>query len=302
MALLHPPAPTGTPPTLADAAAACERLARTHYENFTVVSWLLPRRLRPHFRVLYAYCRSVDDLGDEGEPASRLPKLDAFAEELDRAYAGTPRTPLFQALAPTIRQFDLEREQFERLIAANRMDQGSGRFDTYRDLLHYCDHSATPVGRLVLQLLGHRDSQRVRLSDAICTGLQLANFWQDVDRDLRAGRIYLPLEDLDRFGYSEQDLAHRVCDDRFRALMRLQLARASALFTEGAPLADAVRGRVRLDLRLFVAGGRAILDAIERDGYDVFRRRPTLLRWAKARLAVGAIAGLTLREPFWWVG
>jgi squalene synthase HpnC len=303
MALLSPP-DTGSPgaASLTDATAACEALARTHYENFTVVSWLLPRRLRPHFRVVYAYCRSVDDLGDEGAADGRIERLDAFAAELDRAYCGTPTTPLFQALQPTIRQFDLEREQLERLITANRLDQGSGRFPTYADLLHYCDHSATPVGRLVLQLLGHRDDERVRRSDATCTGLQLANFWQDVAVDLRKGRIYLPLDDLERFGYTEQDLAHQTCDDRWRALMRFEVARARALFNAGFPLRDMVQGRVRLDLTLFSRGGMWVLDAIERNGYDVFRRRPTLSKWGKAKLALGSVAELTVHNPLWWIG
>ncbi len=280
-------------------AAAAERLARDHYENFTVVSWCLPRRLRPHFHALYAYCRTVDDLGDEAPPSERLALLDAFERDLDRALRsdGTPEHPVMRALQATLREVEIPEEPLRRLIRANRRDQATTRTATYADLLDYCDDSATPVGRLVLALLGHRDAERIRLSDATCTGLQLANFWQDVAVDWGKGRVYLPLEDLARFGYAVEEIGRGVVDDRWRALLRFEAARARALFVEGLPLRDLVRGRARLDVLLFSRGGLAILDAIEGAGYDVFRRRPTLSRGRKARLALGALAGLLLRDP-----
>ncbi|MCI0342848.1 MAG: squalene synthase HpnC [Planctomycetales bacterium] len=278
-------------------AAAAEGLARDHYENFTVVSWLLPRGLRPHFHALYAYCRTVDDLGDEAPPAERPALLDAFERDLDRAFRGTPAHPVMRALQATLREHSLPEEPLRRLIRANRRDQTTTRYATYTDLLDYCDDSATPVGRLVLALLGHRDAERVRLSDATCTGLQLANFWQDVGGDWGRGRVYIPLEDLARFGYGAEEIARGIVDDRWRALLRFEVARARALFVEGLPLRDLVQGRARLDIALFSRGGLAILDAIEAVGYDVFRRRPTLSRGRKARIALGSLAGLLFRDP-----
>ena len=208
--------------TLAQAYAHCRRIALGHYENFPVVSWLLPRELRPHIFALYAYCRGVDDLGDEAE-GDRLALLDEWEAELRRCYDGSPSDVRFVALADTIRRFDIPPEPFLRLIEANRRDQRVNRYQTFDELLDYCSYSANPVGRLVLYVFGYRDEERARLADNTCTALQLANFWQDVRRDLKMGRVYIPLEDMARFGYSEADLVARPGD-------------------AGVPPADALRG------------------------------------------------------------
>jgi squalene synthase HpnC len=280
--------------TIADAFAYCERLCRTHYENFTVVARFIPRDLRRHFHSIYAFCRFVDDLGDEAA-GDRLALLDEWEADLRRCYGDNgeqPQHPIHVALRETIRQFAIPATPFLKLIEANRMDQRRRRHPTYADLLHYCDHSANPVGHLVLYLLGYRDAERQRLSDAICTGLQLANFWQDVQRDLAMDRIYIPLEDMARFGYSESDLQTGVVDDRFRGLMRFEVERARALFAAGRPLADMVHGVARWQLRLYSAGGLAVLQAIERLDYDVLHQRPALSKADKARLAMQALLDL----------
>ncbi|MFQ5872343.1 MAG: squalene synthase HpnC [Dehalococcoidia bacterium] len=263
----------------------CERLARTHYENFTVGSWLLPRELRQHVFNIYAYCRSVDDLGDEVE-GDRLAILDQWEEDLRRCYHGVPHHPVLMAVQATIEQFDIPLQPFVKLVEANRMDQRTKRFSTYSDLLHYCDHSANPVGHMVLYLFGYRDEERQRLADATCTALQLANFWQDVSRDLDMGRIYIPLEDMERFKYTEDDLQQRRFDGKFRILMAFEVERARGLFEEGLELVDLVTDNLRVDLELFSRGGMKVLDAIEKMEYDVFSRRPTLSRLEKARLLV----------------
>lgn len=302
MELVSPPAQTPGPAGPGgDGQAAADALADAHYENFPVLTFV-PRRMRPHFANLYAFCRRVDDIGDEGDdtPAQRMARLDEFAAQLDLAYLGTPTDRRFRALQGTINAFQLEREQFERLIVANRMDQGPGRFETYADLLHYCDHSATPVGRLVLQLYGHRDAERVRRSDATCTALQLANFWQDVAVDWTKQRIYLPLEDLAHFGYTEEQLATGEVNGAWRALMRFEVARARGLFTAGLPLRDQVEGRLRLVLAAFSRGGMAILDAIEAARYDVFRHRPTNTKRLFIGQAIREAARLTFVSPLWW--
>lgn len=300
MELVSPPSHTpGSPDP--DGQAAAVALAQGHYENFPVLTFV-PGRLRPHFANLYAFCRGVDDLGDEGDftHEQRMANLDAFAAQLELAYLGTPDAPRFKALQRTINEFQLEREQFERLITANRMDQGPGRFATYTDVLHYCDHSATPVGRLVLQLFGHRDAERVRRSDATCTALQLANFWQDVAIDWKKDRIYLPLEDLAHFGVTEAQIAAGECNDAWRALMRFELARARGLFSEGLPLRDMVRGRLRLVLAAFSRGGMAILGAIEAARYDVFNHRPSNTKRLFKQQALREAVRLTALSPLWW--
>jgi squalene synthase HpnC len=271
--------------SLAEAYAYCRRQATSHYENFTIVSWLLPRALRPHMYAVYAYCRGVDDLGDEA-PGDRMGLLDEWEAELSRCYQGAARRPEFIALQETVRRFDIPREPFLRLIEANRMDQRINRYRTYEDLLAYCESSADPVGHLVLYLFGYRDEERRRLSDATCTALQLTNFWQDVRRDMEKGRIYIPLADMERFGYGEADLQALRFDERFRDLMAYQVRRTRGLFRRGLDLIPMVRGRLRLDLKLFSLGGLAVLDAIEACGYDTLGRRPELSRARKALLAL----------------
>ena len=298
----------------------CEGLARTHYENFTVGSMLIPRATRRYVHAVYAYCRWVDDLGDESAdglskslgqagwrpPAAsglesatdlrpvKLDLLDAWEEELDACYDGEPSHPVMVALQDTVRRFDIPREPFLKLIEANRMEQRRDRYATYQELAHYCDHSANPVGRLFLYLFGYRDEERQRLSDLTCTALQLANFWQDVARDYRMGRIYIPMEDMARFGYGEGDLAQGVVSDEFRRLMAFQVDRARTLFQEGLELVDTLDGRIRLDVALFTAGGAAVLRAIEKQGYDVLTRRPSLSRTRKALLFLSTWARMHL--------
>ena len=199
------------------------------------------------------------------------------------------------ALAETIRRFSIPIEPFLKLIEANRIDQRTHRHRTYEDLLFYCDHSANPVGRLFLYLFGYDDPERQRLSDATCTALQLTNFWQDVRRDLEMGRIYIPQEDMGRFGCTEDQLREGVADDAFRELMRFEVERARGLFREGAALVDAVEGIVRLDIALFTEGGLHILNAIERQGYDVLSRRPALSKLARTRLAATTALRMKLR-------
>jgi squalene synthase HpnC len=242
---------------------------------------------------VYAYCRGVDDLGDEA-PGDRLALLDGWEAELRRCYEGKAAEPAFIALQETIRRFDIPPEPFLRLIEANRADQRVDRYRTYADLLAYCQNSANPVGHLVLYLFGYRDAERQRLSDATCAALQLANFWQDVRRDLEAGRIYIPLEDMERFAYGEADLVARRADARFRDLMAFQVARTRDLFREGLALIPKVRGRLRLDLRLFSLGGLAVLDAIEDIDFNVLTDRPTLSRARKAALFLRGLAPLPI--------
>jgi squalene synthase HpnC len=243
---------------------------------------------------VYAYCRGVDDLGDEA-PGDRLALLDDWEAELLRCYDGAAGRPAFIALQETIRRFDIPKEPFLRLIEANRMDQRTSRYRTYDDLLSYCENSANPVGHLVLYLFGYRDEERQRLSDATCTALQLTNFWQDVRRDLEKGRVYIPLKEMERFGYAEAGLLAHRADDRFRELMAFQVRRTRELFRRGLALIPRVRGRLRLDLRLFSLGGLAVLDAIEAAGYDTLARRPKLSRARKALLALRGLLPLPVR-------
>jgi len=279
--------------TAEEGYARCAVLARAHYENFTVGSWLLPRDRRHHVYAIYAFCRFVDDLGDELE-GNRLAALDAWEEDLLRCYDGTPRHPYLIALQQTVRRFDIPREPFLRLVEANRMDQRATRYPSYADLESYCQHSANPVGRLVLHVFGYRDEQRQRLSDQTCTALQLANFWQDVSRDYAMGRIYIPLEDMARFGYTEDELARGLFTESFRDLMAFEVERARELFRDGLRLIGTLRGRLKLDIALFSLGGTKVLDMIEAQGYDVLSRRPVVSGGARARLALQTAARLGL--------
>lgn len=263
--------------------ASCEALTRNHYENFSVGSRLLPARLRPHFYSIYAFSRGVDDLGDEAE-GDRLALLDLWESQLDACYGGTPSHPHFVALAETIRLFDIPAEPFKRLIEANRRDQTIVRHNTYADLLEYCTYSANPVGHLVLYLGKVREPDLHALADHTCTALQLTNFWQDVKRDNAIGRIYIPLEDLERFGISEEQISNGATNESFRSLMRFEVDRARQLFVDGYPLIDHLDRTLKSDLALFIRGGLSILQAIERQNYDVLSTRPTLSKLAKAKI------------------
>lgn len=293
-------------PTLAEARAYCERLARSHYENFTVVSAFFPKARRQDMYNVYAYCRYSDDLGDEelGQ-GDRHAALEAWRGEVRRLYeggggvgagadAGAVRHPILVALRETIDRYAIPAAPFEDLITAFQMDQRRPRWETFDDLRHYCRHSADPVGRLVLHVFEEARPETFALSDQTCTGLQLANFWQDVKVDLEKGRVYIPQEDLRRFEYTEKDLAAGVVDDRWRALMGFEVERARGFFREGLKLLPLVRRELRVDLELFSRGGLSILDAIERGGYDVFRRRPSLGKPRKAWLVLRALVKLKL--------
>lgn len=278
-----------TAPSLEQAQAYCQRLARTHYENFSVASWFLPQSLRQHFFNVYTYCRISDDLGDEvGDPSASLALLDEWEAELDACYGGNPRHPAFVALRETVRKFNIPRYEFSALLRAFRQDQSVTRFDAFSDVLNYCRYSANPVGHLVLYLCGYRDAERQQLSDFTCTALQLANFWQDVSVDYAKGRIYLPLEDLRRFGVSEEDIASQRNTSAFCNMMKFEVERAREWFKQGLPLVGKVDHELAVDLELFSRGGQEILNAIERQGFAVLGRRPSISRPRKLALVAGA--------------
>ena len=280
----YPPVPLST------ARQYCSWLARTHYENFSVASLLLPRRLLPHFHAVYAYCRWADDLGDEtGGGAHALALLRWWREELLRCYDGHPRHPVMVALYQTVRRFRIPPQPFLDLLVAFEQDQLVKAYQTYDQLLDYCRHSANPVGHLVLYLCESFDAPRATLADHVCTGLQLANFWQDVARDLDIGRVYLPEEDRKRFGYVDEDLWTRRYTPAFAELMRFEVERARELFHRGMPLVDQLPAEVRPDVALFIQGGLAILRKIERQRYNVWAARPVLAKWEKATLLAGAL-------------
>ncbi len=266
------------------------REALRHYENFNVVSYFIPARLRPHFWALYAFCRAVDDLGDEYD-GDRLRALDAFESATRQAFEGKADTPEFRALAETIERHALPMEEFLALITANRMDQITTHYQTFDALLGYCRHSANPVGRLVLGIFGFHDPTRQALSDSVCTGLQLANFCQDVDRDLAQGRQYLPEEDLLRFGVTPEMLAGRTATVEVRRLIAFEVARARDWLEQGAPLETMVPRRLAWQLRLYRLGGHAILNALAKQAFDPFRRRPEVGTLGKLGVAWHAIIG-----------
>ncbi len=281
-----------TAPTLAEAREYCARLARSHYENFSVASWFLPGRLRQHFFNVYAYCRISDDLGDEvGDTAASLELLDEWQLELDACYNGSPKHPVFVALAETVRQFDIPEHEFSDLLIAFRRDQSITRFETFNDVLTYCKYSANPVGHLVLYLCGYRDPERQQLSDFTCTALQLANFWQDVTADYAKGRIYLPLEDLRQFQIREDEIAHNQNTPAFCSMMKFEVERARDWFRQGLPLISKVNPELAIDLDLFSRGGQEILNAIEKQHYAVLGNRPSISKPRKLALVTRAALG-----------
>lgn len=285
----------GMAPSLEQARAYCQRLATTHYENFSVATWFLPKRLRQHFYNVYAYCRISDDLGDEvGDPGLSLRLLDQWEMELGACYARTPRHPVFVALAETVKQFEIPQHEFADLLTAFRQDQTTTRYPTFADVVGYCKYSANPVGHLVLYLCGYKDSERQALSDRTCTALQLANFWQDVSVDYAKGRIYLPLEDLHRFAVSEQDIAGERNTSAFREMMRFEVERAREWFNAGLPLVGRVDKELAIDLELFTRGGQEILNAIEQQDFAVLGRRPSISKARKLALVARAALGKLL--------
>jgi squalene synthase HpnC len=270
----HAPKP-GCPPE--EAQRYTRWLATHHYENFNVVSWLLPKELHQHFYNVYAYCRWADDLGDEVPDAARaLELLHWWEHELEACYDGKPSHAVFVALRETIVAKGIPKKPFADLLTAFRQDQTTKRYPNWDSVIGYCVNSANPVGRLVLYLCGYRDERRQRLSDATCTALQLANFWQDVSRDLDIGRIYIPLDAAAAQGLSENDIVGRRFDERYVRLMKDLISRTRELFVQGRPLSKLVDGRLSVDLEMFSRGGLAVLDAIEAMGYDTLHQRPAV--------------------------
>lgn len=285
-------------PTLEGAQAYCRQLAGSHYENFHVATWFLPKRLRPHFQSIYAYCRIADDLGDEvGDTQQSLALLDFWNAELDACYRGEVRHPVFVALAETIRACDIPKTPFANLLRAFRQDQTVHRYQTMQEVLDYCQNSANPVGHLVLYASGQRDPELFALSDFTCTALQLANFWQDVSTDFQKDRIYLPLEEMQRFGVTEEQIRERRCTPEFRALMQYEVAYARDLFHKGMPLVQRLDPELAVDMELFSRGGQEILRAIERQDFNVLQARPVISRPRKLGLLLRAVAArLTTRR------
>ena len=279
-----------------EACAYTRWLGTHHYENFHVVSALLPKRLHQDFYNVYAYCRWADDLGDEtGDRAESLRLLEWWRGELDGMYQGRATHPVFVALTGTVREHQIPREPFADLIQAFVQDQTVSRYRDWEEVFHYCRYSANPVGRLVLYLCGYRDDERQRLSDATCTALQLANFWQDVTVDLLKDRVYIPLDVMARHGYTVEELfAHRFTP-AFREVMREIVGKARELFLEGRPLDRMVSPRLALDIDLFSRGGMLVLKKIERQGYDVLAGRPAVSKGERVRLLLGSLARLALR-------
>lgn len=280
-----------------EAAAYTRWLATSHYENFHVVSFLLPKRLHQDFYNVYAYCRWADDLGDEiGDTAESLRLLAWWRVELDAMYAGRATHPVFVALGPTVERHGIPREPFSDLIQAFVQDQTVTRYRTWDELFDYCRCSANPVGRLVLYLGGYSDSERQHLSDATCTALQLANFWQDVTVDLLKDRVYIPLDVMARHGYDVSDLYARRFTPAFREVMREVCGRTNELFEAGLPLVRKVDRRLALDIDLFSRGGMRVIEKIRAQGYDVLASRPAISKVERVRLLAASLARVAFQS------
>jgi squalene synthase HpnC len=273
----------------AHAPRAAEVLVQAGAENFPVASRLFPRHLRPHLMNVYGFARMVDDIGDEAE-GDRLELLDWLSREVGALYGGQPTHPLMARLASTVGTFALPREPFDRLIEANRRDQAVHRYRTYADLVEYCTFSANPVGELVLRIAGALSPERLALSDATCTGLQLVEFWQDLGEDAGMDRVYVPLEDLERFGYALDDLFAGETNERFISLMKFEADRTRELLERGRELARSVGGRVGMAIRLFAAGGLAALADLRRRGFDTFGGSAHASRPRRAATAIRELA------------
>lgn len=279
--------------TVPEAFQFCERLARDHYENFPVASMLMPREKRPHVYAIYSFARIADDFADEPglSTAERIDSLVDWEEQLLEAYRGEAHHPVFVALRETVERFEIPADLFQALLKAFRSDVTTNRYETFDDVLDYCSNSANPVGRLVLLLHNYRSENMMDRSDSICTALQLTNFWQDVSVDLEKDRVYIPLEDLREFGYSEEELFGRRTTQAFKDLMCFEVDRTRDLFRDGRPLLADVDKDLRLELRLTWNGGMRILSKIERSDYKVLTHRPRLSLLDKATLLVSSLKG-----------
>ncbi|HEX6893698.1 MAG TPA: squalene synthase HpnC [Bryobacteraceae bacterium] len=281
-----------------DAEQYTRWLATDHYENFHVVSFLLPKRLHQDFYNVYAFCRWADDLGDEiGDPGESLRLLAWWRRELEAMYAGEVRHPVFVALHDTVGKYDLPIQLFSDLVAAFEQDQVVTRYQNWTEVFGYCRYSANPVGRLVLRLCGYADEERDRLSDSTCTALQLANFWQDVTVDYEKNRVYLPLDLLARHDCSASDIATRNFTPGFRDAMRDAVGVARTLFLEGLPLVKMVDRRLSLDLDLFSRGGMRVLEKIERQNYNVLAKRPKISKLERVGLLGRALGRAVFSRP-----
>ena len=280
---------TGNARDVAGAYEACRNLAGKSYENFNVGSRFIKASLRPHFYSVYAFCRLVDDLGDEVNE-DRLELLDRWEHELMLCYEGAPNLVWFQALKPTIEEFAIPPEPFLRLIEANRRDQRDKRYPDYQALVEYCTYSATPVGHLVLYLYGYFSEQMAELSDHTCIALQLANFWQDVWRDFEKGRIYIPESDMSAFDVDVSTIRDRKPTPEYRQLIKFQVERTRDLFRNGYGLYAHLERDFRLEFSAITAGGLSVLDAIEQLDYDTLTVRPTVARAKKVRIMLNIVA------------
>ena len=272
-----------TPGTTEQAFRYCEKVTYDHYENFPVASVFIPRDKRKHICAMYAFARIADDFADEPgmSPAERIDSLNVWEEQLAECYQGEASHPVFLALKETIDRFEIPQHLFQNLLHAFRTDVTTHRYETFEDVLGYCTNSANPIGRLILLLLNYRGERFTEPSDALCTALQLTNFWQDVSVDLAKDRVYIPLEDIHEFGYSEEALFKHSVTQEFRDIMIYQIERTERIFLEGKPLLDSVGRDLSFELKLTWHGGRRILRKIEKSGYDVLHARPSLSRWDK---------------------
>jgi squalene synthase HpnC len=292
----NPIEPTSQPCSMAEAFAYCERLARAHYENFPVGSLLIPKNKRQHVYSIYAFARTADDFADEGyenglNESERLSALDDWKSKLEACYCGEADHPIFIALSETIKALQLPVGLFHDLLSAFRQDVIKRRYANFDEVLDYCTRSANPIGRLVLLLFEYRDERLFQLSDHLCTGLQLANFWQDVAVDLRKDRIYLPQDEMEHCGVSADDLKERRFNPRYAELLRLQVERTKEFFQRGRALPHLVSGRLAFELRLTWFGGMRILERIEELGYDTLGTRPKITTPDKLRVLVRSLAG-----------
>ncbi len=286
---------------LSDAKEFCRKYTCQHYENFTVASWLLPKQIRQNFYPIYSFCRWADDLGDESpDNESALVALDDWESQLNDCYSNKTLHPIFIALKPIIDKYRIPKSLFTDLINAFRLDQTKKEYNSRQELLDYCKLSANPVGRIVLHLAQTTDEESLILSDKICTGLQLANHWQDIARDKRRKtadgnsdlRRYIPLDDMTACGYASEDFQNEIYNNAFLELMTQLCSWADSFFIEGSQLVERVPRNFRTDIKVFVLSGRKLLESIRRVKYNVWVKRPTISRWEKLRIIFQAFLGM----------